>query len=330
MNSLTKITPQVERLSRLKNRRIYVAGHGGMVGSALVRGLAPLEAQLLKRSSDELDLRNQKATTEFFRSERPEIVLFAAARVGGIQANSSQPADFLYDNLAMATNAIQAAYEWGTSRFVFLGSTCIYPRLAPQPMSESSLLTGELEPTNEGYALAKIAGLKLCQFYRRQYGVQFHSLMPTNLYGPGDNYHPEHSHVLPALVRRFHEAKEAGRDSVTIWGTGEAFREFLHVDDLAAAVLHLATLDNPPDWVNVGSGDEVTIRQLATLVAEVVGYTGKIANDPSRPDGTPRKLADISLLQSTGWRPGISLRDGLSRTYEDFLAQQSAGLLRSK
>jgi GDP-L-fucose synthase len=301
-----------------------------MVGSALIRALAPIDVQLLRRTSDELDLRNQQATNEFFRSERPEVVLFAAARVGGIQANSSRPADYLCDNLLMAANAIRAAYEWGTSRFVFLGSTCIYPRLAPQPIPETALLTGELEPTNEGYALAKIAGLKLCQFYRGQYGVMFHSLMPTNLYGPGDNYHLDHSHVLPALLRRFHEAKEARQKSVTIWGTGEPRRELLHVDDLAAAVLHLATLDNPPDWVNVGSGDELTVRELAVLVAEVIGYTGEIVNDPSRPDGTPRKRANISLLLSTGWRPQISLRDGIARTYEDFLREMTAGCLRSK
>jgi GDP-L-fucose synthase len=322
--------PQVEQLNRLKNRRVYVAGDRGMVGSALVRALDPLDVQLVTRSSANLDLRHQQATQKFFRDERPEVVLFAAARVGGIQANSSQPADFLYDNLAMAANAIQAAYEWGTSRFVFLGSTCIYPRLAPQPMPESALLTGELEPTNEGYALAKIAGLKLCQLYRRQYGVMFHSLMPTNLYGPGDNYHPDHSHVLPGLVRRFHEAKEAGSKSVTIWGTGKALREFLHVDDLAGAVLHLATIDNPPDWINVGSGEEVMIHELASMIAEVVGYNGEITCDLSKPDGTPRKLADISLLRSTGWRPQITLREGLVRTYEDFLAQKAAGLLRCK
>jgi GDP-L-fucose synthase len=322
--------PQTEQLNQLRNRRVYVAGHAGMVGSALSRALAPLDAQLITRNSAELDLRNQQATREFFRDERPEVVLFAAARVGGIQANSTYPADFLYDNLAMAANAIQAAYECGTRRFVYLGSTCIYPRLAPQPVPESALLSGELEPTNEGYALAKIAGLKLCQFYRRQYGVLFHSLMPTNLYGPGDNYHPDHSHVLPALVRRLHEAKQTNQESVTIWGTGSALREFLHVDDLAAAVLHVATLDNPPDWINVGSGEEVSIRQLATLIAEVVGYTGEILNDPSRPDGPPRKLADISLLRSTGWQPRIALRDGLARTYKDFLSQRSAGLLRCK
>jgi GDP-L-fucose synthase len=319
------LAPTSEQLARLKQRRVYVAGHGGLVGSALLRALAPLDAQLLTRRSAELDLRNQRATAEFFRHERPEMVLFAAAKVGGIQANSRYPAEFLYDNLAMASNAIQSASEAGTARFVFLGSTCIYPRLAPQPMPESALLTGELEPTNEGYALAKIIGLKLCQFYRREHGVLFHSLIPTNLYGPGDNYHPDHSHVLPALVRRIHEAQVAGLDSVALWGTGSALREFLHVDDLAAAVLHLATIDNPPDWVNVGSGDEVTILQLATLIAEVVGFDGKLVTDPSRPDGTPRKLADSSLVTSTGWRPRISLRDGLVQTYQDFLSHTAAG-----
>ena len=319
-----------QRVTAIQARRVYVAGHSGMVGSALVRALAPLDATLLTQTSAELDLRNQRATGEFFQAMRPEVVLFAAAHVGGIQANSTFPADFLYDNLAMAANAIRAAYECGTARFVFLGSTCIYPRLAPQPIPESALLTGPLEPTNEAYALAKIVGLKLCAYYRRQYGVLFHSVMPTNLYGPGDNYHAEHAHVLPSLVRRFHEAKESGADSVTIWGTGKALREFLHVDDVASAVLHLATLEDPPDWVNVGSGEEVSIENLATLVAEVVGFRGRILHDLSRPDGAPRKLADISLLKSTGWQPRISLREGLVQTYADFLRQSEVGRLRSK
>ena len=300
-----------------------------MVGGALLRALAPSGAELVTRTSAELDLRDQAATREFFASERPEIVLFAAAKVGGIQANASAPAEFLYDNVAMATNAIQAAYEAGCERFVFLGSMCVYPRLAPQPMAESALLTSELEPTNEGYALAKIVGLKMCQFYRRQHGVLFHSLMPTNLYGPGDNYDVDHAHVIPSFIRRFHEAKKEGQRSVVIWGSGRPLREFLHVDDLASAVLHLASLEDPPDWVNVGSGDEVSILELARMVAEVVGFPGEIVTDPSRPDGTPRKLADFSLLRSTGWQPRISLREGLRQTYEAFLSERERGLVRA-
>jgi GDP-L-fucose synthase len=299
-----------------------------MVGSALVRALDPLGATLITRASHELDLRNQSAANAFFAAERPEMVLFAAGRVGGIQANATAPAQFLYDNLAMATNAIHAAYESGCARFVFLGSTCVYPRLAPQPISETALLTSELEPTNEGYALAKIAGLKLCQFYRRQYGVLFHSLMPTNLYGPGDNYHPHHSHVLASLLCRFQQAKEQGQPSVVIWGTGRPLREFLHVDDLGSAVLHVASLADPPDWINVGSGEEVSILELARLVAEVVGFDGEILTDPSQPDGTPRKLADSTLLRSTGWQPKIALREGLQQTYAGFLQERERGLIR--
>jgi GDP-L-fucose synthase len=317
------------RSSLLQGRRVFVAGHRGLVGSALVRALAPLDAEVIARTSRELDLRDQAATAEFFRSNRPEIVLFAAAKVGGIQANISAPAEFLYDNLAMATHSIQAAYEAGCKRFVFLGSTCVYPRLAPQPMPETAMLTAELEPTNEGYALAKIAGVKLCQFYRQQYGALFHSLLPSNVYGPGDNYHPEHSHVVASLIRKFHETKEAGNASVTIWGTGRPLRELLHVDDLASAVLHAATLANPPDWMNVGSGEEVSILELARLVAEAVGFRGEVRTDPSRPDGMPRKTADISLLRSTGWEPRVSLRDGLKQTYESFLRERESGTLRS-
>jgi GDP-L-fucose synthase len=294
-----------------------------MVGTALMRALQPLKANLLVRASSELDLRNQSAVHAFFQCERPEVVLFAAARVGGIQANVNAPVEFLYDNLIMAANSIHAAYEAGCERFVFLGSTCVYPRMAPQPMTESSLLTGELEPTNEGYSLAKIAGLKLCQMVRRQYGALFHSVMPTNLYGPGDNYHPEHSHVLAGLLRRFHEAKEEGKPAVTIWGTGRPLREFLHVDDLASAVLHISALDNPPDWVNVGSGEEVSILELARQIADVVGFSGEIHMDPTRPDGIPRKLADSSLLRSTGWRPRITLDDGLRQSYESFLRERA-------
>jgi GDP-L-fucose synthase len=273
-------------------------------------------------------LRDQAATAEFFWTERPEIVLFAAAKVGGIQANISAPDEFLYDNLAMATHAVRGAYEAGCQRFVFLSSTCVYPRLAAQPMPETALLTGELEPTNEGYAVAKIAGMKLCQLYRRQYGVVFHSLVPSNLYGPGDHYHAERAHVVASLLRRFHEAKADGGTSVAIWGSGRPMREFLHVDDLASAVLHAATLPDPPDWMNVGSGEEVSVLELAHLVAEVVGFRGEIRTDPSRPDGTPRKAADFSLLRSTGWEPRISLADGLRQTYAAFLSERERGRLR--
>ncbi|MCR9202430.1 MAG: GDP-L-fucose synthase, partial [Planctomycetaceae bacterium] len=270
------------------NQKILVAGHRGMVGSALVRHLRQLGyTQFLTPSREQLDLLDQAAVRDYFASEQPEVVLFAAARVGGIHANNTYPADFIYQNLTMATNAIHAAWTAGVSRFVFLGSTCIYPRMAPQPIAEDSLLTSELEPTNEAYAIAKIAGVKLCEFYRRQHGVLFHSAMPTNLYGPGDNYHPENSHVLPALIRRFHEAKEQGSPSVTIWGTGTPLREFLHVDDLAAGIVHLMNLEDPPDLVNVGSGEEISIKDLAAAVARTVDYTGDIEHDLSKPDGTP-------------------------------------------
>jgi GDP-L-fucose synthase len=312
-----------------QGRRVFVAGHRGMVGSALMRALEPLGANLITRGSVELDLRNQSATQAFFQAERPQVVFFAAAKVGGIQANIAAPADFLYDNVVMAANAIHSAYENGCERFVYLGSTCVYPRLAPQPMAESALLTGPLEPTNEGYAIAKIAGLKLCQMYRQQYGVTFHCLMPSNLYGPGDNYHPERSHVVASLIRRFHEAQEQRVESVTIWGTGRAVREFLHVDDAAAATLHAATLENPPDWMNVGASEEVSILELAKMVAEVVGFTGAIRTDPSKPDGTPRKAADSALLRATGWQPRISLRDGLRQTFQVFLHDLQRGTLRT-
>lgn len=309
---------------------IYVAGHRGMVGSAVIRRLRRDGFnQLLTATRSELDLTCQAAVHRFFQQHRPDVVVLAAARVGGIHANNSFPAEFLYENLVMASNAVQAAFLHGTKRFLFLGSTCIYPRLAPQPISESSLLTSALEPTNEAYAIAKIAGLKLCQFYRRQYGVTFHSAMPTNLYGPGDNYHPDHSHVLPALIRRFHEAKEDKADSVTIWGSGTPLREFLHVDDLASGILHLLLLPDPPDLVNIGCGEEITIRGVAELVAEIVGFGGQIINDTSKPDGTPRKLSDISLIKSTGWFPQISLRQGLTAAYTAFLSELRQETLRS-
>lgn len=309
---------------------IYVAGHRGMVGSAVARCLQQQGfSRLLLRSRTELDLTNQTAVQSFFDEHRPEAVVFAAARVGGILANSTYPADFLYENLIMASNAVNAAFKAGTRRFLFLGSTCIYPRLAPQPIPEDSLLTLPLEPTNEAYAIAKIAGLKLCEFYRRQHRVLFHSAMPTNLYGPGDNYHPENSHVLPAMIRRFHEAAVNGAQEVRIWGTGTPLREFLHVNDLAAAILHLLQLPDPPDLVNVGSGQEISILELAQLVARVVGYSGRITTDPSKPDGTPRKLCDIRRIQSTGWQPRITLEDGIRDAWLDFLKASNNSSLRN-
>lgn len=314
----------------LNDTKIYVAGHRGMVGAAVVRRLQNAgHENLLLKSRDELDLTNQHEVNSFFSQNKPDVVVFAAAKVGGIHANNTYPAEFIYQNLTMATNAIHAAYQHGVQRFLFLGSTCIYPRLAPQPISEDSLLTSELEPTNEAYALAKIAGLKLCQFYRRQYGVLFHSGLPTNLYGPGDNYHPENSHVLPALIRRLHEARESSQKEVAIWGTGTPLREFLHVDDLAAGIHHLLKLADPPDLVNIGSGQEISILNLAKAVAETVGFPGQITTDPSRPDGTPRKLSDINRLRATGWAPKISLSDGLKSAYASFLQEIDTASLRS-
>jgi GDP-L-fucose synthase len=310
--------------------KVYVSGHRGMVGSAIVRKLDSLGYEEIETSTRaELDLTDQTAVRRFYELERPDAVVIAAAKVGGIGANSTYPADFIYENLAIATNQIHAAYEFGVKRLLFLGSSCIYPKQAPQPTPEDCLLTSELEPTNEPYAIAKIAGLKMCQYYRKQYGVMFHSLMPTNLYGPGDNYHLENSHVLPALIRKFHEAKENGDPEVVMWGTGTPLREFLHVDDLADASLFLMGLDNPPDWVNVGSGDEVSIRQLAESVKNAVGYEGAIVKDLDKPDGTPRKLMDNSLLNSLGWTREIDLDSGIKRTYESFLAEMANDSLRS-
>lgn len=313
----------------LQEKRIYVAGHRGMVGSALLRSLNTLGCNnIIVQTSGELDLRDQLATNSFFAAERPEIVLFAAAKVGGIHANNTYPAEFIYDNLMIASNAIHAAYENGVERFLFLGSTCIYPRMAPQPIHEDRLLTSSLEATNEAYALAKISGLKLCQYYRQQYGVLFHSAMPTNLYGPGDNYHPENSHVLPALISRFHDAKENDSESVTIWGTGSPRREFLHVDDLSDASIHLLALSDPPDWINVGTGKDISILELAHLVANVVGYRGAIKTDPTKPDGTPVKCTNIASLLSTGWEPRIGLHEGIAATYEAYLSETTNGKLR--
>jgi GDP-L-fucose synthase len=300
-----------------------------MVGSALVRRFQSEQGvELVLRSSRELDLTRQAAVETFFAAEKPDVAVIAAARVGGIHANNTYPAEFLYDNLAIAANTLQAAYRQGVKRVLFLGSSCIYPKLAPQPMPEDCLLASALEPTNEAYAIAKIAGLKLCQFYRRQYGVLFHSAMPTNLYGPGDNYHPENSHVLPALIRRFHEAAREGRPEVVAWGTGRPRREFLHVDDLADACAFLLRQSDPPDWINVGTGLDVTIEELTELVAATVGFKGRIVWDPSKPDGTPRKLLDVSKLDGLGWKAKTSLQQGLKETYASFLADEAAGRLR--
>ena len=297
-----------------------------MVGSALVRKAGLLGSyETLTAGRDAVDLTCQAAVFSFLERERPDVVIIAAAKVGGIHANATYPADFIYENLAIASNLVEGSRRAGVERVLFLGSSCIYPKLAPQPMPESCLLTSPLETTNEAYAVAKIAGLKLCQHYRAQHGLLYHSAMPTNLYGPGDNYHPENSHVIPALIRRFHEAKAGGRPSVTIWGTGTPLREFLHVEDLADACFHLLRLENPPDWVNVGVGEDISILDLAHLVAEVIGFGGKILTDPSKPDGTPRKLMDVSLIRSTGWSPSIDFRDGLTAAYQDFLASTRSG-----
>ncbi len=296
--------------------RIFVAGHRGLVGSAVVRELRRRgHENLLLRTSAEADLRNQAAVESLFASERPAIVILAAARVGGILANDSYPADFLRDNLQIQTNVIDAAWRHGTQKFCFLGSSCIYPRLAPQPIHEDSLLTGPLESTNEWYAIAKIAGLKMCQAYRRQHGFDAISLMPTNLYGPGDNFDPAHSHVLPALIRRFHEAKLRGDPEVVVWGTGTPRREFLYVDDLARAVVQLTSDYSGAEPVNVGWGRDITIRELAEMIAGVVGFEGRIVFDASRPDGTPRKLLDTSRITALGWRPETGLREGIETTY---------------
>ncbi|MBL8067629.1 MAG: GDP-L-fucose synthase [Armatimonadetes bacterium] len=309
---------------------IYVAGHRGMVGSAVVREFrARGFDRILTARRERLDLRDQKATHEFLKETQPDVVVMAAARVGGILANSNYPAEFLYDNLAMTANVIEGAFAAGTERLLYLGSACIYPRDVPQPMREDALLTAPLEKTNEPYAIAKIAGLKLCESYRRQYGVTFHSAMPTNLYGTGDNYHPENSHVLPAMIRRFHEAKEAELPEVVIWGSGTPLREFLHTDDCARALLFLLEMEEPPGWVNIGSGIEISIRGLAEVVAGIVGFTGTIVQDGTKPDGTPRKLMDSSVLRGLGWKPEIDLETGIELAYREFLAELENGTVRS-
>ncbi|HML77881.1 GDP-L-fucose synthase [Geobacter sulfurreducens] len=305
-----------------RNARIYVAGHRGLVGSAIVRKLtAEGYGNLLLRTSGELDLRDQAAVTAFFAAEQPDCVFLAAAKVGGIVANNTYPAEFIYDNLMIEANVIHSAYRTGVSKLLFLGSTCIYPKMASQPIREEYLLTGPLEPTNEAYAIAKIAGISLCRSYNRQYGTRFIAAMPTNLYGPNDNFDLEKSHVLPALIRKFHEAKVAGAPTVTVWGTGSPLREFIHVDDVADAALYLMRHHEGDDIVNIGSGEEISIRDLALLVKKVVGFEGELVFDASKPDGTPRKLSDVSRLHSLGWRHRIGLEDGVRETYEWFVGQ---------
>ncbi|MBD5197631.1 MAG: GDP-L-fucose synthase [Bacteroidales bacterium] len=303
-----------------KNSKIYVAGHRGMVGSAIVRELQRQGyTDIVTRTHSQLDLTDQRAVKSFFEEEKPEYVFLAAAKVGGIIANSEHPADFMYENMMLEMNVIHAAWTSGCKKLEFLGSSCIYPRLAPQPMPETCLLTSELEKTNEAYALAKISGLKYCEYLNKQYGTDFISVMPTNLYGPNDNYHPEHSHVLPALIRRFHEAKEQGLDEVVCWGDGSPLREFLYVDDLANLCVFLMNNYSGNETVNAGTGKEITIRDLTHLVADVVGYTGEIKWDTSRPNGTPRKLLDVSKARSLGWTYKTELTDGVRLAYSDFL-----------
>lgn len=303
-----------------KDSKIYVAGHRGMAGSAIVRELQRQEyVNIVTRTHAELDLTRQEDVEKFFASEKPEYVFLAAAKVGGIVANQSAPADFMYQNMILEMNVINAAWQNGCKKLMFLGSSCIYPRLAPQPMREDCLLSGPLEQTNEAYALAKISGLKYCEYLNRQYGTDFISVMPTNLYGPNDNYHPEHSHVLPALIRRFHEAKVKGLERVTCWGDGSPLREFLYVDDLADLCVFLMNRYSGNETVNAGTGKEITIKALTALVAKTVGYTGSIGWDPSRPNGTPRKLLDVSKATSLGWNYRTELEEGIRLTYEDFL-----------
>ena len=311
-----------------KDSRIFVAGGRGMVGSAICRALtAQGFDNVLAPTRDELDLGDQAAVADWFAENRPEYVFLAAAKVGGIHANDTYPAEFIHDNLVIETNVIHSAWQNDTKKLCFLGSSCIYPKHAEQPMNEDQLLTGPLEPTNEWYAIAKIAGIKLCQAYRRQYGFDAISLMPTNLYGPGDNFHPENSHVIPGLIRRFHEAKQEGREQVVIWGTGTPKREFLHVDDLADACVYLMQNYSDEQFVNVGVGEDIAILELAKLIARVVGYEGKIEADPSKPDGTPRKLMNVTRLHKLGWRAATGLEEGLKETYEWFLENRDSARL---
>ncbi|WP_010458900.1 GDP-L-fucose synthase [Acidovorax radicis] len=313
-----------------RSERVYVAGHSGMVGSAIVRALKQRgNVEIITRTHAELDLTCQADVRSFFQAEAPAHVYLAAAKVGGIHANNTYPAEFIYQNLMIEANVVHEAWRAGIQRLMFLGSSCIYPRLASQPMAEEALLTGTLEPTNEPYAVAKIAGIKLCESYNRQYGTDYRSVMPTNLYGPGDNYHPENSHVIPALIRRFHEAKLARSSSVVIWGTGAPRREFLYVDDMAAACIHVMNLDQSVynactqprlSHINLGTGEDLPIRELAQLIGEVVGYTGKIEFDSAKPDGAPRKLLNVSRLQGLGWRAQVGLQHGLTMVYQDYVS----------
>lgn len=310
-----------------KESKIYVAGHRGMVGSAIVRKLTSLGyTNLLTRTSTELDLRNQQQVADFFEVEKPEYVFLAAAKVGGIVANNTYRADFLYENLAIQNNIIHGSYLNKVKKLMFLGSSCIYPKLAPQPLKESYLLSGYLEQTNEPYAIAKIAGIKMCEAYRAQYGCNFISVMPTNLYGTNDNYDLVNSHVLPAMIRKFHEAKDKGASEMTLWGTGSPMREFLHADDLAEACLFLMENYNESELVNIGTGEDVTIKNLAALVKQIVGFQGEIVWDTSKPDGTPRKLMDVSKLHGLGWHHKIALEDGIKLAYQDFLKLTEAGI----
>lgn len=303
----------------LRGKRVLVAGHRGMVGGAIVRRLAREGCEILTAPRSELDLVNQASTNAWMARNKPEAIFMAAAKVGGIVANNTLRAEFLYDNLMIAANIVQAAHAANVEKMMFLGSTCIYPRLAPQPMREDALLTGPLEPTNEPYAIAKIAGIKLAEAYRDQYGANYISVMPTNLYGPGDNYHPEHSHVVAALIRRFHEAKVGGAAEVVVWGTGSPRREFLYVDDMADACVHLMKTYDGREIVNIGTGEDIAIAEFAAVVAKVVGYRGRIAFDTTKPDGTPRKLVDVTRLNELGWTASTALEAGLARAYQDFV-----------
>jgi GDP-L-fucose synthase len=307
----------------LKGKSVYVAGHRGMVGSAIVRRLAREDVKLVTVDRREVDLCNQAQVFDWFGRVRPQVIFMAAAKVGGIVANNTLRAEFIYDNIAITANVIQAAHINGAEKLMFLGSSCIYPKLAPQPLREDSMLTGPLEPTNEPYAIAKIAGIKMAEAYRSQYGSNFISVMPTNLYGPGDNYHPELSHVVAALIRRFHEAKLSGAKNVVVWGTGTPRREFLYVDDMADACVHVMKTHSGSELINIGTGEDIAIAEFALLVAEIVGYRGEISFDTSRPDGTPRKLLDVSRLDRLGWRATTSLEDGLRQAYAAYLSSHS-------
>lgn len=313
----------------LSGKRVFVAGHRGMVGSAIVRRLETLDCDIIMLSRDKVDLRNQAGVRAWFERERPDAVFLAAAKVGGIFANELYPAEFIHDNLVIQTNVIDAAYRTDCEKLLFLGSSCIYPKFAEQPITENCLLTGPLEPTNQWYAIAKIAGLKMCEAYRVQYGVNYVSAMPTNLYGQGDNFNLENSHVIPALMRKAHEAKIAGQSSIEIWGTGLAKREFLHVDDAADAMVHLMQNYSGAQHVNVGSGEDLSILELTAIICRVVGFDGEIKTDDNKPDGAPRKLMDVSTLRNTGWIPSLALEDGLAQTYAWFLANSDDVARRS-